>query len=223
MQGQTTDEAPTKSLTQTPYADERACDHVKPHRCNLCRVVLPNDERERLLSIYRGRVDAYVGVGAEYAQRWRSWCQTLLSFGGSLVVPPGAPEPDLEALLADGRAFDPAVRFVYGQAGECHHNVAVLWIDGVVDTIATGYALSHDDLWRQHSWGVDPDGVLVETTDERRAYVGIVLPAGAPSMQFAGSNAQEHLKTVLRQRGPSAAELIRMIRELAGVGQPHRS
>lgn len=66
---------------------------------------------------------------------------------------------------------------------------------------------------------MDPGGVLVETTDEWCAYLGIVLPAGAPSMQFAGSNAQEHLKTVLRQRGPRAAELIGMIRELAGLGQ----
>ena len=95
----------------------------------------------------------------------------------------------------------------------------------MVDTIATGYALSGDNLWRQHSWGIDPDGVLAETTDERHAYVGIVLPAGTASMQFAGSNAQDHVKTVLRQRGPRAAELVSLIRELAGFGQSrsHRS
>jgi hypothetical protein len=184
-------------------------------------MALPSDERERLLSIYRDRVDAYIGVDPDYRWRWRSWCQTLLSFGGSLVVPPRAPDPDLDTLLAGGFAFGPTVRFVPGEAGECHGNVAVLWIDGMVDAIATGYALSGDELWRQHSWGVDPDGVLVETTDERSAYVGIVLPAGAASMQFAGSNAQEHLKTVLQQRRPRAAELISMIRELAGFGQSH--
>ena len=117
------------------------------------------------------------------------------------------------------------MRPVPGEAGECHRNVAVRWIDGQVDTIATGYALSGDNLWRQHSWGIDPDGVLAETTDERHAYVGIVLPAGTASMQFAGSNAQDHVKTVLRQRGPRAAELVSLIRELAGFGQSrsHRS
>ncbi|WP_208468346.1 hypothetical protein [Actinoplanes flavus] len=57
----------------------------------------------------------------------------------------------------------------------------------------------------------------METTDQRRAYVGITLTAGPASMQFAGSNAQQHLKAVLQQRGPRAAELISMIRELAGV------
>ncbi|MCW3819808.1 hypothetical protein ONA91_35770 [Micromonospora sp. DR5-3] len=182
-------------------------------------VALPCDERERLLSLYRDRVDTYVGVDAGYGQRWRSWCATLLSFGGSLVVPPVRPEFDLEELLASGSAFGSAVRCVQGDVGECHRNVAARWIDGAIESIGTGYALSADDLWRQHSWGVDPDGALVETTDERRAYVGIVLPARAPSMQFAGSNAQEHLKTVLRQRGPRAAELISMIRELASSGR----
>ncbi|MBQ0904544.1 hypothetical protein [Micromonospora sp. U21] len=182
-------------------------------------MALPSNERERRLSLYRDRVDAYVGVDAEFGQRWRSWCQKLLSFGGSLVVPPGKPESDLEELRAGGSAFGSAVRYVQGDAGECHRNVAALWIDGVIESIGTGYALSADELWRQHSWGVERDGALVETTDERRAYVGIVLPARAPSMQFAGSNAQEHLKTVLRQRGPRTAGLISMIRELASAGR----
>lgn len=185
-------------------------------------VVLPSDERERLLSIYRDRVDAYCGGDPTYRQRWRDWCRTLLAFGGSLVVPPRTPEPDLDALLAGGRAFSPTARFVQGEGHQCHRNVAELWIDGAVDAIATGYALSGDDLWRQHSWAVDPEGLLVETTDERRAYVGIVLPAGTASMQFAGSNAQERLKTVLQQHGPRAGELISLIRELAGFG-PSRS
>lgn len=182
-------------------------------------MALPSDERERLLSLYRDRVDTYLNVDAEFGQRWRSWCRTLLSYEGSLVVPPRGPESDLDELLTNSSAFGPAVRFVQADAGECHRNVAELWIDGAIESIGTGYALSADKLWRQHSWGVDPDGVLVETTDDRCAYVGIVLPARAPSIRFAGSNAQEHLKTVLRQRGPRAAELIGMIRELANLGQ----
>lgn len=180
---------------------------------------LPREDREPLLHLYRARVDAYVNVEAEYERHWRSWCRTLLSFGGSLVVPPGSPDADLGALLAGASAFRSRVRFSSEDAGDCHRNVAALWIDGAIESIGTGYALSDDQLWRQHSWGVDADGVLVETTDERRAYVGIVLPDRAPSMQFAGSNAQEHLKTVLRERGPRAAELIVMIRELANVGK----
>jgi hypothetical protein len=67
------------------------------------------------------------------------------------------------------------------------------------------------------SWGLTSSDELVETTDQRHAYVGIRLAAGPASMQFAGSNAQDHLKTVLQRRDPRAAELVRMIRELAGV------
>jgi hypothetical protein len=95
-----------------------------------------------------------------------------------------------------------------------------MWIDGDLPSIATGYALT-DDLWRQHSWGVTADGVVVETTSsEREIYVGVVLPARAASMQFAGSNAEEHLKTVLKARGPRAPQLIAMIRELAAASTP---
>ncbi|RZT77219.1 hypothetical protein EV382_0365 [Micromonospora violae] len=165
------------------------CDHVAPVPLYPLPVALPSDERERLLSLYRDRVDTYAGVDAGYRQRWRSWCGTLLSFGGSLVVPPARPDFDLEELLASGSAFGSAVQCVQGDAGKCHRNVAVCWIDGAIESIGTGYALSADELWRQHSWGVDSDGAVVETTDERRAYVGIVLPARGPSMQFAGSNA----------------------------------
>jgi hypothetical protein len=183
-------------------------------------MTLPGDERERLLRLYQERVDTYSDVDTEFGLRWRSWCKTLLTYGGSLVVPPRDPDPDLEELLSSASAFELTTRLVQGDAGECHRNVAALWIDAAIESIGTGYALSADDLWRQHSWGVGFDGVLIETTDERCAYVGIVLPAGAPSMQFAGSNAQDHLRTVLRQRGPRAAELIGMIRELAALSRP---
>ncbi|MEV6638263.1 hypothetical protein AB0M54_46845 [Actinoplanes sp. NPDC051470] len=187
------------------------------------RVALPVVERERLLSLYRTRVNAYAGVDAEYGQRWRNWCRMLVTFGGSLVVPPRNPEADLEALLAGRSRSDSQVHQVPADVGECHRNVAVLWIDGAIESIGTGYALSDDGLWRQHSWGLASNGVLIETTDERRAHVGIVLPARAPSMQFAGSNAQEHLKAVVRQRGPRAVELIAMIRELANSGNARPS
>ncbi|MEU7876077.1 hypothetical protein [Dactylosporangium sp. NPDC049140] len=185
-------------------------------------MMLPDEERERLLTLYRNRVNAYPGVGADYGQRWRSWCRMLLSRGGSLVVPPGVVESDLDELLARAAVHGPAVRFLLGDAGECHRNVATLWIDGAIESIGTGYGLSDDGLWRQHSWGVDPDGVVVETTDPRRVYVGIVLPARGPSMQFAGSNAQKHLKTVLQRRDERAPELIGMICELAALTR-HRT
>jgi hypothetical protein len=176
---------------------------------------LSADERERLLGLYRQRVDSYPDVDAGFGERWRAWCRTLLTHGGSVVVPPPGPESDLDALLDRAAAFGSTTRFEPRDVNACHENVAVLWIDGEVESIGTGYALSDDGLWRQHSWGVDADGTVVETTAERQAYVGITLPARAPSMQFAGSNAGGHLRTVLARGGPRAEELIGMIRELA--------
>ncbi len=58
----------------------------------------------------------------------------------------------------------------------CHQNVASLWKSpkrGIIG-VATGYALSEDGLWRQHSWGLLRDGVL-ETTERRDKYFGILL------------------------------------------------
>ena len=184
-------------------------------------MALAFDDRERLLAIYRSRVDAYPDVDAQYGERWRNWCRILLSHGGSVVVPPRNPETDLEALLAEATPMSLRTQHWPGDPGECHRNVGAMWIDGTIESICTGYALSDDQLWRQHSWGLSVGGELVETTDQRRAYVGITLPAGPASVQFAGSNAPERLKAVLRERGPRAAELVGMIRELADL-RPRR-
>jgi hypothetical protein len=43
--------------------------------------------------------------------------------------------------------------------------------------IVTGYALSSDGLWRQHSWAMAGDGGVVETTEERLLYFGYELTA----------------------------------------------
>ena len=70
----------------------------------------------------------------------------------------------------------------------CHANVSALWQGrrrGIVG-IATGYALSVDGLWRQHSWGLLRDGVL-ETTETRLKYFGIVLQ-GEKADKFAQCN-----------------------------------
>ncbi len=70
----------------------------------------------------------------------------------------------------------------------CHQNISALWQGrrhGIVG-IATGYALSEDGPWRQHSWGLLRDGVL-ETTETRLKYFGIVLQ-GKKADKFAQCN-----------------------------------
>jgi hypothetical protein len=167
--------------------------------------VSPEAERyNRLLALYRGRVNGYVGVADDFSQRWSRWCRHLLTYGGDLVVPPLRPEPDLDSLLTDARPQQPGGRVVLGEDNACHANAAVLWTDGAIAAIGSGYALSDDGLWRPHSWGVDIDGTAVETTAERQMYVGVTL-TGVPALRFAVNNAGDHVKTVLRAQGPRTA------------------
>jgi hypothetical protein len=67
----------------------------------------------------------------------------------------------------------------------CHWNVAHLWKseNRQISGIGTGYALSEDGLWRQHSWCLTSTGIL-ETTELRHTYFGVRLE-GAAADQFA--------------------------------------
>jgi hypothetical protein len=101
----------------------------------------------------------------------------LLRFGGDfLVAPPPTPDLDIPALLERGFITSgpgqPEDHGIWFMPPEC----AAVWtkkIFGII-SIATGYALSDDGLWRQHSWGILREGVL-ETTKVRVKYFGILL------------------------------------------------
>ncbi len=105
--------------------------------------------------------------------------QRLLAHGGSRMV--YRYEPDLKRLLEHGAVFHACVECIPGEPGRCHTNVGQLWHEQrEVLTIATGYALSHDGLWRQHSWLVRKHPIakqchILETTNERVKYFGILL------------------------------------------------
>jgi hypothetical protein len=96
---------------------------------------------------------------------------------------PLTPEPDLDLLLAAAELHGPMVE-APELGGDCHANVARLWIDGGIAAIGTGYALGQD-LWRQHSWGVDDDGTVVETKSPAERYLGVTLPPGEAAVGFA--------------------------------------
>lgn len=70
-----------------------------------------------------------------------------------------------------------------GEACQCHKNSAYLWkanknYRAGIFGIATGYALSADGMWRQHSWCVlrKPRSYqIVETTTPRELYFGVCM------------------------------------------------
>jgi hypothetical protein len=58
----------------------------------------------------------------------------------------------------------------------CHKNVARLFVSHPGEfRIASGFALGIDGMWQSHSWLVEKDDFIVETTVPRMIYYGTVL------------------------------------------------
>ena len=112
----------------------------------------------------------------------------LLRIGGTELVAPIRFDPDVQLLMDSGFDMSGPVKCRIMRRSACHENIARLWKAkhrGLVG-VGTGYALSDDGLWRQHSWGIRRDGIL-ETTLTRARYFGIRLQ-GADADSFAACN-----------------------------------
>lgn len=99
----------------------------------------------------------------------------LLTIGGKeLVYMPDRPEM-LRLLIDLGQVFDASrVRMVRGKKSRCHENAEALYRKGKGKyRLAYGYGLTSDGLWRQHSWLLEQDGTIVETTVRRTVYYGL--------------------------------------------------
>jgi hypothetical protein len=166
-------------------------------------------DHDRKLRMYRERVAGY-DVSQEFRDQWRALCRIILGRGGELVVPPGIPEPDLELLLEAGALQGP-VADAANLDGDCHANVAKLWIDGAIAAVGTGYAL-HDNLWRQHSWGIDADGKILETKFRSDLYYGVVLPAGERTVLFVLNSYDGDVAARIRAGGGRTGEIVRVLR-----------
>lgn len=106
--------------------------------------------------------------------------QILLRLGGHETCFP-AIEEDMEAILSRGKLWPGKSKTMRGKPCQCHRNVLRLWVlnEGHHDVaVATGYALSKDGLWRQHSWLLynrDGTEIVIETTEKRVAYYGVAF------------------------------------------------
>ena len=91
----------------------------------------------------------------------------LLRIGGKQVV--ACYEEDLDLLLLEGTIAEfTDLQIEAGRPCRCHENVwevrnAEVW---------TGWGLSDDGLWRQHSWA-KRGATLIETTTPRLVYWGV--------------------------------------------------
>ena len=117
--------------------------------------------------------------------------QKLLAFAGEAVCFPPY-EEDLDNILNYGQFWVGSnAKLMRGEPSQCHANSANLWEQNKEATrICTGYALSEDGMWRQHSWLVwhkARSNQIVETTVKRIAYYGFVMPYDM-CQQFADEN-----------------------------------
>ena len=103
----------------------------------------------------------------------------LLTFGGDIACM-DLYDPDVDKILERGEFLGGAhARRAPGERSHCHQNSAGYYLSnkGRVQ-IMTGYALSDDGCWRQHSWLVEPmlrSWRVWETTVKRIAYYGVIL------------------------------------------------
>jgi hypothetical protein len=125
----------------------------------------------------------------------------LLGLGGIHLVAPACPDADLPLLIDAGFVMaGPVVRRAMTKS-KCHGNVAEIWADkqhGLVG-IGTGYSLSDDGLWRQHSWGLRREGIL-ETTVPRVKYFGILLQHAHADLFAAANSAGDGVSCGNRKR-----------------------
>jgi hypothetical protein len=118
------------------------------------------------------------GISAAIADPARKQLRDkLLGYGGeeALVRASDIPANEIERLMARGRFWlGSAADFNKMRAINCHGNSLCLAEQGAGEVV-NGYALSRDGMWRNHSWVLQPDGRLIETTVPREAYFGAVL------------------------------------------------
>ena len=105
--------------------------------------------------------------------------QKLLEFGGNHVCLPGY-EEDIDNILEYGQFWiGNNIKMMKGEPCHCHYNASRLWeTNKDKSRICTGYALSEDGIWRQHSWVIwmkPKSNQIVETTIPRVAYFGFVM------------------------------------------------
>jgi len=106
----------------------------------------------------------------------------LLSFAGeeTCFAFPETDE-DITKMLERGQIwYADKTNRIQGSVNQCHTNSVAYWLQNKNTVrIATGYALSIDGMWRQHTWCVydrnNQKYRIVETTEPRVLYYGYVM------------------------------------------------
>ena len=117
----------------------------------------------------------------------------LIALGGSEACLPSL-EEDLEKIFTRGQLWTGyGAKLMAGRPSQCHENACLLWEQNQDKLcLATGYYLSGDGMWRQHSWCVQPgkrggNARVIETTEVAQLYFGFVMTLGE-TLEFGTGN-----------------------------------
>ncbi len=92
-------------------------------------------------------------------------------------------DPQLPLVAREGKRWKTgSLKYEQGKPNSCHWNAAGLCRDDKRLKLVTGYALSSNGTWHQHTWAVNDKGI-VETTYKYAAYFGVEL-TGAQRKAF---------------------------------------
>jgi hypothetical protein len=98
----------------------------------------------------------------------------LLEHAGEEILLRVTPE-EIDRLLARGEFHHGKGAGLHRMAvNRCHFNAAKLFLTNQADKVVSGFALS-EGLWRSHTWVLNSQGRIIETTEPRKVYFGAVL------------------------------------------------
>lgn len=147
----------------------------KPLRCNAL-----DDKWQAAINSQKWWASGYTGIERGREQD-HAVIKKILTFGGYEVCMAYMDE-DADKILSRGQLwYGDKFLLMKGEPSQCHRNTCDLWEENIKDhevAIATGYALSPDGMWRQHSWLMHRryrSVEVVETTVKRVAYFGYVM------------------------------------------------
>lgn len=94
-------------------------------------------------------------------------------------------EEDLYKLIENGDFYDPddyRYEIITMKQSKCHTNCSLFYQNFIEEnsedeiSLMTGWALSENNIWYQHSWiWLHYDDIIIETTEPRKLYYGIQL------------------------------------------------
>lgn len=170
------------SLSNVKILTKQKRSHYTYNELNACIIPYDNDFE------WRDRINenspwANKNIRNNFDDKMIELHEHLLKIGGVETCFPMI-EDDINNILEYGQLWDNiTTRIRRGEPNMCHSNAANLWknnrnSDMFRLIICTGYALSKDGIWQQHTWLVQAKARtnnIIETTEPRIAYYGFAM------------------------------------------------